>query len=273
MQNTALILGLTLMLPMAQAHPLAVKGPLAIAEVMLNGKGPFRMVIDTGASSCSFTSAVAKVIGAKPEFRVVNITPGNSTISPATGAIEVAMGNRVESGVQFYWQDSYLSKELGLDVVGVLGQSFLSRFDYTLDYQARQIVIGEPAPSRRKPGMRLAFERAEGRMIVRASNREDGQLRLVLDSGASNLSLWHSSIRRGHEVGTAVTYAGRQTVALGKMAYLELGEKLIANIDVVIPGQESAVTREDNGEDGLLPAALFRSVYVSNSQSFVELTR
>lgn len=254
----------------AEPLPLQIRGNVVTADVMLNGKGPFRMLIDTGASSCSFSAEVARAIGAKPEFRVIDLTPGSSRLALATGSIEVALGEQVESGVQFYWQESLLAKELGIRVAGVIGQSFLSRFDYTLDYWGKRLFIGERAPRRGKPGVRVAFELDEGRMIIPASNREDGRLRLVLDSGASNLSLWHSNVRPEPGFGgDALTYAGRKGVALGRMNYLALGGHIIPNMDVLIP--EDPV--RGGVEDGLLPAALFRSVYVSNSQSFVELTR
>lgn len=254
----------------AEPVPLSIRGTLATVEVRLNGKGPFRMLIDTGATACSFSAEAAKAIGATPQFRVVDLTPGNSRVASATDSVQVELGNHVETRVQFSWQESVLGSVMGLQTDGVLGQSFLSRFDYTLDYRAKRILLDEEKPAQGKQTVRVAFERADGRMIVKAANREDGAIRLVLDSAASHLSLWRSNTRvTPNSLAQALTYAGRRSVAMARMSYLAIGGDVIRGLDVLIP--EETVT--GGGEDGLLPASLFRSVYVSNSKSYVEFTR
>ena len=269
----ARVLACALLIPgfvAAAPVPLSIRNTLATVEVRLNGKGPFRMLIDTGATACSFSAEAARAIGAKPQFRVMDFTPGHSSVASATDSVQVELGNHVETGVQFYWQESELASVTGLQTDGVLGQSFLSRFDYTLDYRAKRILLDEENPAQGKQTVRVAFERADGRMIVKAANREDGPIRLVLDSGASHLSLWHSNTRvTPHSLAQALTYAGRRSVAMARMSYLAIGGHVIRGLDVMIP--EESVT--GGGEDGLLPVALFRSVYVSNSKSYVEFTR
>ena len=269
----AQILSAALLIPgflAAEPVPISVHGSLATVEVRLNGKGPFRMLIDTGATACSFSAEVASAIGATPEFRVVDLTPGGSRIAAATKSVQVALGSHIASGVHFSWRESLPGRETGMRTDGVLGQSFLSRFDYLLDFRAKQMLLDEDNPMQGKQSVRVAFERAEGRMILKAANREDGAIRLVLDSGASNLSLWHSNTPVSpNSLAQALTYAGRKSVSLARMSYLAIGDHVIHGVDVLIP--EDVVTGA--GEDGLLPASLFRSVYVSNSKSYVQLTR
>jgi hypothetical protein len=265
-------LSLLLLVPLAlpgQVIPIAVHGPLTVVSVRLNGQGPFRMIIDTGASSCSLAPRVANLLGLSPEYRVINMTPNGKRLTSGVRSVEVELGTRVAKNVAFLWQEPRGLTETGVEVDGVLGQSLLSRFDYLLDYKSGQLVLDSPErQSADTPGKQIKFARVGGRMLLTAMNPAEGSMSLILDSAASNVFLW-----RGGEyqvrgmIASLVAMNGRRAVNLIRMPLLMVGDQVLQRLDVVVAPSPD----EGREEDGLLPAGLFRSIYVSNSETYVKL--
>src|ERR1700743_1807031 len=100
----SLLLLMSLALP-GQVIPIAVHGPLTMVNVQLNGQGPFRMIIDTGASSCSMAPRVASLLKLNAEYRVLDRTPNGKRLTSGTRSVEVALGTRVAKNVPFLWQE------------------------------------------------------------------------------------------------------------------------------------------------------------------------
>ena len=82
---------LTIALPFVQSEH-----ALILEKVYLNGIGPLRMAIDTGAQSTTVTPLAAGRIGLKPQFRVEYATPtgtrlvGGGYTRVQTGGSEVS---------------------------------------------------------------------------------------------------------------------------------------------------------------------------------------
>lgn len=249
-----------------QVVPIAMHGSVAVASVHLNGQGPFRMIVDTGASSCSVSPKVAGLLQLSAEYRVLDVTPAGQRLIPGSKSVEVAIGTRAAQNVEFLWQESRGLTEAGLEVDGVLGQSFLSRFDYLLDYKSRQLVLDSGAA----PGKRVRFTRVAGRMLLPAMNPAEGSMRLILDSAASNLFLWRVRDRQVPATpASLIAMNGHRAVSLLHMPLLVVGDQVFQRLDAVV----APAPDEDRQEDGLLPAGLFRSIYVNNSESYVKLRR
>ncbi len=254
-----------------QVVPLTMHGTVVVANVQLNGQGPFRMIVDTGASSCSVVPRVADRLQLKAEYRVLDVTPAGKRWIPGSRSVEVNIGTRIAGNVEFLWQESRGFADAGLEVDGVLGQSLLSRFDYLLDYKARRLVL--EAGDRQalgKGGKRIQFARVAGRMLLPAMNPSDGSMRLILDSAASNVLLWRAG---GYQLleraASLIAMNGHSRVNMVQMPVLVVGDQVLQRLDAVVAPQPD----EERIEDGLLPAVLFRSVYVSNSEAWVQLRR
>jgi predicted aspartyl protease len=263
-----------LLAPMAlpgQPVPISVRGPVVVVSVQLNGRGPFRMIIDTGASSCSIAPRVAGLLQLSAEYRVLNVTPAGKRLIPGSRSVEVDLGTRVAKNVEFLWQDSRGLTEAGVEVDGVLGQSLLSRFDYLLDYKSGQLVLDSvEQQSAGRPGKQIKFARVAGRMLLPAMNPGEGSMRLILDSAASNVLLWRAGDYQAlGATASLIAMNGRRVVNLIRMPLLVVGDQVLQRLDAVVAPSPD----EDPQEDGLLPAALFRSIYVSNSETYVKLRR
>src|ERR1700723_127967 len=105
MQLHRLLLLLAPLALMGQVVPIAVHGPLAVVSVQLNGQGPFRMIIDTGATSSSMAPRVASLLRLSAEYRVLDRTPNGERLTSGTGSVEVELGTRVAKNVAFLWQE------------------------------------------------------------------------------------------------------------------------------------------------------------------------
>src|SRR5215471_14965319 len=139
---------------------LAVVDGYAFVQVRVNGKGPFRMLVDTGASSCMLSTEAATSAGLVYDHRVV--------VAPIDAV-----------------------RQVDPKADGILGQSFLGRFPYLIDYRKKRLMIGGEAEEQSVVlGGTLAADQVDGRIVVPVSFGGGGKSwRLVLDSGSRRLLL------------------------------------------------------------------------------------
>jgi predicted aspartyl protease len=232
---------------------------LILETVYLNGQGPFRMMIDTGNASSLIRPQVAQKLGARAAYSVEQVTSAGVRRVPVMVIDRLTVGPVIDRQIEA--MVGALAMVGAMDGVdGVLGQSWLVRHDYLLDYRNRRLVLDGAAP---EGAMRTDLRSVDGRPAVAAL--VDGvALDLVVDSGADIVVLFDHKLRSAREA-TLLTN--------GQSAGAELGSARVA-----LGGsreQRMAVARVNSPllSGGLLPANAFRSVYVSNRDGFVELER
>ena len=144
-------------------------------------------------------------------------------------------------------------------VDGVLGQSWLVRHDYLLDYRNCRVVIDGAPP---EGGLSMALHSTDGRPLVNAE--VDGRhSELILDSGTPALVLSECTGR-----------ARQQATLLTNNASVGAGE---TSTRIALPGDRERHMRTIcmnslQPAPGLLPASAFSEVFVSNRDGFVRLT-
>jgi predicted aspartyl protease len=227
---------------------------LALDQVYLNGKGPFRMLIDTGNASSIVRPEVARRLGLEAAYAVEQASAAKTTRTAVAVLDEVRVSGVTDRAVEMMIGEVALP---GVD--GVLGQSWLARHDYLLDYRARTVGIdGTPMG-----GSRLALRWADQRPVVSAIV-EGKERDLVLDSGANVVVLYETPLP-GRSMTEVTTNGG--TAAAQR-----------CSVDVVIAGGHgrklSAVRIDAQGlGPGLLPTSAFDAVFVSNRRGFVEFRK
>jgi hypothetical protein len=142
---------------------------------------------------------------------------------------------------------------LSSDIQGILGQAFLSRFDYLIDLRGRRLAFGK----RDAAGKKTAFQTLRGRTLVTTSLGD-----LILDSGTGQLVLFREA-RASDGQSYMRTLTGSGLVGLTQSRLAINGQNVWTGQAVAIP------KREDSGVAGLLPIRLFRSVYVCNSEGYL----
>jgi hypothetical protein len=239
----------------AQPNPkLQIISGLPIVDcVYINGKGPFRFLLDTGEQSNEMDPDLARKLGIEITFQTELDTPAGASRVPGATASLVSVGNVDAANQEFLITNREALRSLSPDIRGTIGQQFLSKFNYTLDFRHHRVVFEDPAPA---VGTRVAFRLVAGCMVVTTDLGD-----LMLDSGTDSLFLFHASPR----VTSAVlsTSNGNIAVALDHAASLRVGGK------VYYPSTAAYHPVADAPAAGLMPASLFHTIYVSNSDHYL----
>ncbi len=232
-----------------EGHPI-------VDGVYVNGHGPYRFLVDTGADVNLIETNLARSIGLTATFRRELASSTSVTVVPGSDRIEVLLDSVKAEQQEFLFCRLEAFRDRWPDIQGLLGQWFLSRFDYLLDLRGKRLEFRKQDPN----GTRARFRMISGRPAV-STNLGD----LVLDSGAERLVLFGVKPNMGpgdrREMRTA---AGSQQVGMvyGRPLTIE-GRKIWYGDAVAIP------SRSEPGVDGLLPLRLFKAIYVCNSEGYV----
>ena len=243
--------------PFTRAVKLQVRDGRPIVDgVYVNGHGPYRFLVDTGANVNLIDLRLARKIGMDPTFHVELASAAGRVLTPGSDDNEIALDPVQASGQKFLFSGLDAIHSSSPDVQGVLGQWFLSHFDYTLDLRGKRLDFGSLEAS----GTRSRFRMVNARPVVSTSLGD-----LALDSGEARLVLF--GIKPDERFGTAYelrTFAGSQQVGTvsGKPLIIQ-GKKVSSGDALAIPD------RAEPGVDGLMPLSLFQSVYVCNSGGYV----
>ena len=227
------------------------QGRPIVDGVFVNGQGPFRFLLDTGAQSNQLEVGLAGRLGLRPSFQVELVTPSGVGRAPGGRVARVELGIAVAGDQEFLFTGLEGVRALAPDIQGVLGQEFLGRFDYLLDFEHGRLVFGATPPD----GPRTSVNLVAGRMTVPTSCG-----RLVLDSGTDTLILYRADGGGNGKIRTATGSASMRPV---DGLAVQVGERTYRGT------QAAVVAHSFAEEDGLLPARLLGSVFVSNSGKYI----
>ncbi|MGH9936163.1 MAG: aspartyl protease family protein, partial [Blastocatellia bacterium] len=114
--------------------------------LMVNGKGPLRFVIDTGASLSVISDKAAARLGIKPVARGGNARAvGGSGVFPIIYGLldSIAVGEARIEAIPVYIRTIHAAPETPESerADGYIGLSVLANYSVTLDYQAKQMTL------------------------------------------------------------------------------------------------------------------------------------
>jgi hypothetical protein len=123
-----------------------IEGRPLVDGVYVNGHGPYRFLLDTGTTANHLDPKIARSIGFKPAFRTELISSTGITYAPGVDGIEVVLDSVRADGQRFLFAGIDVIQQIAPSVQGVLGQAFLSHFDYLLNLREKRIEFGKRAP-------------------------------------------------------------------------------------------------------------------------------
>jgi hypothetical protein len=233
-----------------------LEGRPVVSGVYLNGHGPYQFLLDTGTTLNHLDPRLAASIGLKPTFSTDLLTSIGTTSIRGAGGIDVVLGPVRADGQTFLFGGLDNIRRSFPDVQGVLGQEFLSCFDYLLDLRGRRLEFG--TPERTLVQNRVPFQSVAGRPAVSTSLGS-----LVLDSGASGVILFG---------GRAITLTHEMFTMTGSLRVGTIAGTLVIDGRTWWRGKAVVIPRTaEAGAEGLLPASLFNAVYVCNSAGYLVL--
>jgi hypothetical protein len=251
---------------------------IVVVPVLINGTGPFEFLLDTGTDTTIVEPELAKSLRIRPNGRTVLETVAGSKVVLRGTAATVSLGPVSRSSLDVLIDEIASVRGLRREIRGLLGQDFLARVNFLIDYGRRRITFelaGEIGSRLR--GTRLSFGRIDNLITLegRAGAPPGRRFTLVLDSAAPSVILfgpYRADPLATRAAATAVAGTSFRTslpVRRGELRDFVVGDIRLGNRAVaLLPSVSPAGTRR---EDGLLPASLFRAVYVNQDEGFVIL--
>ena len=230
-----------------------------MVPVMVNGNGPFIMLLDTGATHSAISEEVAAIAGARAVAKSIVISPVGETVRAIVSIDRLVVGPISSDNVLPSVVPARSFDAEG-KIHGLIGQDVLAWLRYTLDFKRRVVEWHDQAPPRRGIALNLAYE--HGRFLVSLPQNHN-ILRLVPDSGAGGLVLFNAAGRAsqnivdtGETVELATAHASHRARHV-RLRELRLGDRTMRDVPAVTI--ERADPRPAEG-DGLLPLHLFERV-------------
>jgi predicted aspartyl protease len=239
-----------------------------LVSATVGAKGPFRFLLDTGSTHTAVTDRLATAVDAVPVARTVMRAAAGSIRCLVVALPAVVVDGVSADGLTATALPRAAAAALGPGVDGVLGQDFLSRFAFTIDYRRSRIVWHDADYV--APGTRLALVPAQNRWLVElpqpatAPGIPPTMRRFVPDSGADTLVLFGERragcLITAWQAGTSAlgSLSGERAVRTATVDGLRVGE---ATLDRQIAAVVPSIAPDD--PDGLLPLHLFASVFFS----------
>lgn len=231
-----------------------VLGRPVVQGVYVNGHGPYAFLLDTGTTANHLDQKLAQSIGLKATFRSELVSSAGSVYTPGTDGVEVALDSVSAQNQRFLFAGGDVLHKFAPDIQGILGQAFLSHFDYLVDMRGKRIEFGAGEPT--SSAVRAPLHTSEARPMVPTNLGA-----LVLDSGTRWVTLFGVASAR---------VTGEMTTLAGSLKLGTVSRKLLIEGHTFWTGSALAVPQSaEAGAEGLLPVSLFKSVYFSNSSGFV----
>jgi predicted aspartyl protease len=251
-----------------------VHDTIIVVSLMANETGPFDFVLDTGTDTTIVDPLLARQLSLAALDRIQLTTLGGSQTLTRSLLRVLAAGQARVGNLEVLVQDLGEVRQLDSRILGMVGQNFLSHFNYLLDYRKRSLRV-ELADEIRDDmkGDRISMEVTDNKMMVTSEAQSLGRakLRLLLDSGANSMVLIQKDSRALNLSGQAnwveVTGTGQVGMQVGRVRSLMVGSQQFHDIAVALP--PAVPSDAERVEDGLLPTAMFGALYVNNRESFV----
>jgi len=249
-------------------------GYVIVIPVTVNGAGPYEFLLDTGANTTLVSVEFARQLRLRPIDRVELVTVAGSQIVPRVWLESVKVGAKSATDLEALLSDLREARAVKPEICGALGQNFLSRFNYLINYRERRIEFeDEDEMEKMLRGARLPVEWNEGQALIRATGRS--QLRLVLDSGTPAMILFNADARVSDlnwEPGDTQTIRlnsdlGSRVVRQRRLRNFSVGGAEFHDLPVTLCEAKDGCA--GRFEDGLLPTKLFQSVYFNHRKKFV----
>lgn len=252
-----------------------VRGFAVIVPVMVNGRGPYDFMLDTGCTLTTVDRELGQELALTPQEQATVTTLTQRTPGLLAFARSVVIGPVTEQHVEIMIRDLSGLRRIAPTTRGVLGQNALNHADFLLDYRHKLMEFdtdGALAHSLGGHHVALRRETIDGdpqyaNLAVHASVSDHGgrPVDFLLDSGAASLVLFDRFVEKAADFPR-----GWVTDTAGGQLFADVRE-----IQVVVDGKSREVATHvlafkgaGKDIDGLLPTSIFDRIYISNREGF-----
>jgi len=257
-----------------------VKGHLMVVEVSINHSGPYNFLLDTGTHLTMVDPSLATSLHLSPEGQMVIASLGSEKTTSLVRVPRIEAGSHTLANQDALVYDMKNAGNTGIDIVGILGEDFLSHFDVLFDNAQRLLCLDDGTAMRGEiKGEHVPLlgpsESPEASLVslivsVRLSDLAR-PVRLKLDTGANESVLFKAPGGMPLRVvdGAGADGAGRAFASMPKQN-LKIGAVKLAKVSFVAFAHAKQ-TSFTSGADGLLSMGLFRRVFIDHADHFVVL--
>jgi len=248
---------------------------LIVVQTTVNGAGPFSFLLDTGATHTVIDPSLARQLQASVIGEASLTTVSDVRKDRLVRLKQVRVGDSEVSELGAIIDNLEDVKLKIPGIRGVLGEDFLSNFDFLIDYKKHILIFDENAPA----GERCRFETmghyhgapTTNRVLIEAElmNVSGGKVELQLDTGAKMPELFpahQDSFPSQPWAGSMAFDSGPNGTRIHPRITIKVGSTMVRDLDVVQSRHGVAFDAV-----GLLPASIFQSIYISHSGGFVVL--
>jgi predicted aspartyl protease len=123
------------------ARPISTSAPLLVVPVRVNGSGPLRFLLDTGASHSCVSPQLAERLGLARRGRATALGAGGALELRLAAVESLRVGPAEVKALTVAIVDIAHVEQLVRGLDGVLGNDFLRRFVVTLDYRKGTVKL------------------------------------------------------------------------------------------------------------------------------------
>ena len=213
-----------------------------VAPVMVNGQGPFRFIVDTGASWSTVSPRLAQTLGLNPAAELplkVNGITGTADV-PSVAIHRIQAGDLVieDTRLPVVWAPLMAGADGILGVAGLKGERIFVDFKHNRVVISRTRNGGTPqgfdrVPARLLPGGLLVVSARVGGVRVEAVI-DTGSERTIANHALRDALAWRR--RKGEVARVTDVYGATTEVASGqvdKAPTIDFGGVKISNVTVV----------------------------------------
>ena len=255
-----------------------IAGYLMVVSVSVNDRGPFDFLIDTGTNTTLIDPQLAAELGLQPKDKLKLASLGSAADVPRYYFQTFRVGPASVSNQEALAVPLPQLTALDRKIRGVLGMNFLLQFSFRLDYEHRALELYPfPEAAQAPSGLRVPVEINESRLLIKVGSdaSPSGSWRLALDSGISQFLIFHDRIARASDSSCGKANCLMQVAT--NLADQSASTILLHDVSIAgahLPETQVVVLRNDlqkpsDLQDGLLPAAPFRSVFFDRTNATV----
>jgi predicted aspartyl protease len=259
-------------------HVRMISGYLMVVSVSINDRGPFDFMVDTGTNTTLIDPQLATELGLQPKDRLKLASLASSTDVPRYYFQTFRVGPASVSNQEALAMPLPQLAALDRKIRGVLGMNFLLQFSFRLDYEHHTLELYPLPESAKIPaGLRVPVEINESRMLIKVMSEASpsGSWKLALDSGIAQFLVFQDRITAPAERSCGKTSCLMQVatnLADHRASTILLHDVSLAGVQ--LPEIPIVVLRNDlqkpsDLQDGLLPAAPFRSIFFDRTNATV----
>ena len=202
--------------------------------VTIDGKGPYRFFIDTGAQATVVTSRIKEDLSLEPSGRAMLVAMGSRRVVETLALDRLEFADRVLSGITSPLLER---KHIGAD--GILGLDSLQDMRVLIDFAEDRMSIADADRTRDNSGFEIVVKaRAKlGQMIITDAMIDGVKVAVIIDTGAQNTVGNFALLKKlkAREKDTFVSTDVHGTTITGGLAYaeaLKIGRMQLTNIPI-----------------------------------------